>query len=186
MGAAFSSNPFSSSKDAPAESAQTPSKKKRKYTKQKKSDVDIVRRSRRITKSNPRRVIFPTIPKSKTPRTKKYPLTPKSRKKVEEKSKPILLRKSPRNAKHKIPTTTKGVLKYTPNATYEVDEPIFVWEKGVIYEARVLKRDNLKYCVHYLGYKKTNDKWITSTAMMKVDPKSRKCFREMRGKLSEF
>ena len=197
MGAAFSLNPFGSVKDtaagqaqpAPARKRGRPPKKKSKAGRppKKKSEADISRRSRRIAKSNPRRVIFPTKPKSKTPSRKKFPLTPKSRKKAEANAKPILHRKSPRQAKHKQPGAAKGgVVKFTPSGTYEADEPVFVKEKGVMYEAKVLKRDGAKYFVHYLGYKHTSDKWIAPSTMMKVDATSRRLYRENRGELSEL
>lgn len=192
MGASFSSISFGQSKkkDASTESAaaSTSKKVKRKYTKQSKTAADIVRRSRRVTKSNPPKVIFPTIPKAKTPSRKKFPLTPKTRAKVEASSKPIL-RKSPRVVKHKveIPKVAKGVPKYTPNANYDTEELIFAWDRGVLYEAKVMnfERSSNTYYLHYLGYKKSHDKWVTAKDMMKVEPSSRRYFKETRGKLCQ-
>ena len=163
-----------------------------------------VRQSRRTAKANPPKVFFPTFPKSKTP-SKKFPLTPSTRTKVESKFKPILLkRKSPRVVKHKFikGKSTTGSLKsslsskYTPNATYNVDELIFAWDKKVLYEAKVTSikficnndgspTDTIdKYQVHYLGYKKMHDKWIGIDKMLKVDYDSNKYFKETRGKLA--
>jgi len=163
-----------------------------------------VRQSRRTAKANPPKVFFPTFPKSKTP-SKKFPLTPSTRTKVESKSKPILLkRKSPRVVKHKFikgKSTTNSLKsslssKYTPNATYDVDELIFAWDKKVLYEAKVTSikficnddgspTDTIdKYQVHYLGYKKMHDKWIGIDKMLKVDYDSNKHFKETRGKLA--
>ena len=162
------------------------------------------RQSRRTAKANPPKVFFPTFPKSKTP-SKKFPLTPSTRTKVESKSKPILLkRKSPRVVKHKFikgKSTTNSLKsslssKYTPNATYDVDELIFAWDKKVLYEAKVTSikficnKDGSptdiidKYQVHYLGYKKMHDKWIGIDKMLKVDYDSNKYFKESRGKLA--
>ena len=171
----------------------TASKKKGKY-----DDIGNgkgpTRQSRRTAKANPQKVFFPTFPKSKTP-SKKFPLTPSTRSKVESKSKPILLkRKSPRVVKHKFikgKSTTNSLksglsCKYTPNATYDVDELIFAWDKKVLYEAKVTSikficnsdgspTDEIdKYQVHYLGYKKMHDKWIGIDKMLKVDYDSNK------------
>lgn len=191
MGASLSSFSFGT-KSKPSEASAEPKSNttttpgKRKATVRIKQEVS--RRSRRVAKSNPSRVVFPTIPKAKTPSKKNYPLTPKTRKKAEKKSKPILRRKSPRAVKHKIHKFEEGVLKYSPNAIYEVDEPIFCWDKGHLYEAKVIEANNTdssQYHVHFLGYKKTQDKWLTMTKMMKVEPSTRKLFRELRNELPE-
>ena len=163
-----------------------------------------VRQSRRTAKANPPKVFFPTFPKSKTP-SKKFTLTPSTRTKVESKFKPILLkRKSPRVVKHKFikgKSTTNSLKsslssKYTPNATYNVDELIFAWDKKVLYEANVTSIKFIcnddgsptdiidKYQVHYLGYKKMHDKWIGIDKMLKVDYDSNKYFKTTRGKLA--
>ena len=172
--------------------ATTPGRKKKATVRIKQ---EVSRRSQRVARSNPSRVVFPTIPKAKTPSKKNYPLTPKTRKKAEAKSKPILRRKSPRVVKHKIPKVEEeggAVLKYTPNAIYELDEPVFAWDRGVIYEAKVIEvgsssngSNNSQYHVHFLGYKKTQDKWMSMTKMMKVEPSTRKLFRELRNELPE-
>ena len=58
----------------------------------------ITRRSRRIAKSNPRKIVFPTNPKAKSPFCKSYPLTPKTRGRMMVK--PIL--RTPRFTKKKV------------------------------------------------------------------------------------
>ena len=169
---------------------------------------NIIRQSRRAAKCKPSKVYFPTWPKTKTPSQKKYPLTPNTRAKVEAKTKPIIKqkpqhhRKSPRVKhkynKHMIPKVAKGVSRFTPNATYEIDELVFAWDKDVLYEGKVMnwrsegegeeggeeeEEASKEYRVHFIGYKKFHDKWITPNQMLKVDYTSRKYFKETRGKL---
>lgn len=57
----------------------------------------ILRRSRRIPKANPNKVVFPTHPEAKSPFCKSYPLTPRTRGKITVK--PIL--KTPKFTKKK-------------------------------------------------------------------------------------
>ena len=186
MGATLSSIPkpsfnFGQSKDTSGE--PTASKKK-----EASKPRNVTRRSRRVAKSGPGRVIIKATPKSKTPKPKKKPFTPKSRKVVESKSKPILRKKSPRLVKHKYlhDAKGKGAPKYSLSDEYSIHEAIFAIEKGTIYEAKVLKRKGSRYYVHYFGYNKGQDKWIKQDEMMKVDPESRRYFKEVRGKLPEF
>eukprot|EP00580_Thalassiosira_gravida_P006344 CAMPEP_0201641736 /NCGR_PEP_ID=MMETSP0493-20130528/24790_1 /ASSEMBLY_ACC=CAM_ASM_000838 /TAXON_ID=420259 /ORGANISM="Thalassiosira gravida, Strain GMp14c1" /LENGTH=78 /DNA_ID=CAMNT_0048115725 /DNA_START=91 /DNA_END=327 /DNA_ORIENTATION=- len=47
-----------------------------------------------------------------------------------------------------------------------------------------LSPKNKQYLVHYSGYKKSHDRWMTSTEMMKVNATSRRYYREIRGELS--
>ncbi|KAL3802508.1 hypothetical protein HJC23_012527 [Cyclotella cryptica] len=61
----------------------------------------VLRRSRRLTKNNPPKVLFPTYPEAKSPAHRSYPLTPRTRAKVVVRLKPIL-RRSPRFSKHKF------------------------------------------------------------------------------------
>ena len=217
MGASLSSfTPFSGTTTTatPAAAAttidQTPKKRKPGRPRKNKKAAEynnIIRQSRRAAKCNPSKVSFPSWPKTKTPSQKKYPLTPKTRAKIEAKTKPIIKqkqhhRKSPRVKhkfnKHMIPKVAKGVSRYTPNATYEIDELVFAWDKDVLYEGKVMKwrisegeeggeeeddEASKEYHVHFLGYKKFHDKWITSNQMLKVDYSSRKYFKEARGKL---
>ena len=172
MGATLSSIPkpsfnFGQPKDTSGE--PTPSKKK-----EASKPKNVTRRSRRVAKSGPGRVIIKA--------------TPKSRKVVESKSKPILRKKSPRLVKHKYlhDAKGKGAPKYSLSDEYAIHEAIFAMEKGTIYEAKVLKRKSSRYYVHYFGYNKGQDKWIKQDEMMKVDPESRRYFKEVRGKLPEF
>lgn len=67
--------------------------------------------------------------------------------------------------------------------TFSVKEKIYAWDKYHLYEAKVLKakedaRDGCaKYLVHYKGYSKNHDKWLTSNSMLKNIPAVRKYFR---------
>jgi len=67
--------------------------------------------------------------------------------------------------------------------TFNVKEKIYAWDKYHLYEAKVLKvkedaRDGCaKYLVHYKGYSKNHDKWLTSNSMLKNIPAVRKYFR---------
>ena len=118
MGASISSSiPFLSAiKIVPSESKSTAigaARKKQQSTKSKK--VEVARRSRRITKCDPPRVVFPTIPSAKTPSRKKVPPTPNTRADVEAKTKSIL-RKTCRfaNAKFKRNSNTSHVVGRIP------------------------------------------------------------------------
>lgn len=97
----------------PVTMTTTPSKKKKQQQQPKRyrkpPPNTISRRSRRIQKSGPLRVVFPTLPRQKTPTRKKFPLTPNSRAIVEARIKPILRSSSchrhnhiASKAKHKI------------------------------------------------------------------------------------
>lgn len=65
----------------------------------------ILRRSRRIPKANPNKVVFPTYPEAKSPFRKSYPLTPRTRGKISVK--PIL--RTPKFTKKKIHKKMKKV-----------------------------------------------------------------------------
>ena len=194
------SPPSNNEPTSTVEVQQTPKRKRGRPRKQQLATTIKIRQSRRTYKCAPSKVNFPTWPaNTKTP-SKLDPLTPQTRAHVEKKVKPILLvhRKSPRIVKHKIgsrTTTTTipqvgkgkdGILKYTPNATYQIDEFIFVWnKKGYITEGKVIKlrnRDDNKYYVHFLEEKR--DKWVKANDnMLKVDASSRRYFKESRGML---
>jgi len=153
--------------------------------------------------------------KSKTPPIKNE-LTKKS------KTPPIkneLTKKSRAVVKHKLPTAknrNKNLpkspppppsKKFTPNATYKINELIFAWDRNALYESKVVKtklddenksKDNSddkdngnsnndkKYLVHYVGYKKSHDKWLSEYEMMKHDSNGRAYFKDERGKLPNF
>ncbi|KAL7545744.1 hypothetical protein ACHAWF_009096 [Thalassiosira exigua] len=166
--------------------------KRKKSFNRKAKTPQVVRRSRRIPKCDPPKVVFPSVPRAKTPSRKKYPLTPTSRRRAEADSKPIL-RKSPRIAKFKFLKVAKVLPKQSPNATYKAGEPVFAWYKGILYEARIMNIEEhginpaqSTYYVHYIGYKKYHDNWITPNEIMKVGPSSRRYFREVRGKVAEI
>ncbi|KAL7552079.1 hypothetical protein ACHAWF_015295 [Thalassiosira exigua] len=68
---------------------------------------------------------------------------------------------------------------------FDVDEKIFAYDREVLYEARIMKckecPDGVRYHVHYLGYKKCHDKWLSSVDMLKWTPSNLKVYRESRG-----
>ena len=104
MGLAFSSpsindasNSQTSSLSTEAMSSQTPRKRRLPQRTIIPSNT-ITRRSRRIAKSNPRKIVFPTNPKAKSPFCKSYPLTPITRGRMIVK--PIL--RTPRFTKKKV------------------------------------------------------------------------------------
>jgi len=49
---------------------------------------------------------------------------------------------------------------------------VYCWDRKLLYEARVVRREGNKYKVHFVGYKKAHDKWYTTDDMMGKDPKS--------------
>ena len=104
MGLAFSSPSTSGASDNQISSlsrgtmlSQTPPKRKLSQRTVIPPNT-ITRRSRRIAKSNPRKIVFPTNPKAKSPFCKSYPLTPKTRSRMMVK--PIL--RTPRFTKKKV------------------------------------------------------------------------------------
>jgi hypothetical protein len=157
MGASISSFSFgptaTSSKGATA-SATTPGKPAQTPS----------RRSRRVTQSDPTKVNFKSNPVNPTPQIKKSPLTPKSRAEASDKMKPIV-RKSSRFSKFRVPKH-QDAPKYSAKLSYEVDEMVYIWDKKLLYEAKVEKREGNKYKVHFVGYKKAHDKWYTTDDMM--------------------
>ena len=68
----------------------------------------VIRRSRRLTKANPPKVIFPTYPEAKSPFCKSYPLTPRSRRRLDVR--PIL--RTPRFTKKKVHKKKQTNKKY--------------------------------------------------------------------------
>jgi hypothetical protein len=121
------------------------------------------RRSRRVTQSDPTLVNFKSNPRDPTPQMKHTPLTPTSRMAMTDKMTPA--RKSSRFTKFKMPKVV-GAPKYSAKLSYEVDEMVYCWDKKLLYEARVEKREGNKYKVHFVGYKKAHDKWYTADDMM--------------------
>jgi hypothetical protein len=104
MGLAFSSPKTSSTSSVPiCLTSQTPTKNGPSSQSIKIPDPckTALRRSRRLTKNNPPKVVFPTYPEAKSPAHRSYPLTPRTRAKVVVRLKPIL-RRSPRFSKHKF------------------------------------------------------------------------------------
>lgn len=69
---------------------------------------------------------------------------------------------------------------------FHINEKIFAWDRGVLYEAKVRKcKDDqggiFRYYVHYQGYKKGHDRWLFAHDMIKDTPSSRKYYCESRG-----
>lgn len=86
-------------------------------------------------------------------------------------------------------TAAKEVSKHTTNPynssalasdKFDTNEKIFAWDKGHLYEAKVQKckivMGEVKYYVHYSGYKKSHDRWLISHEMLKDTPSSRKFY----------
>jgi hypothetical protein len=66
---------------------------------------------------------------------------------------------------------------------YTIDEMIFAWDKGHLYEARVSslrekKSGCIEYFVHYLGFSHDNDRWLPTKDMMKCNPKNRDYYND--------
>ncbi|KAL3788965.1 hypothetical protein ACHAW5_005621 [Stephanodiscus triporus] len=91
-------NATSTAKEEEEEEEKKKKKKKKQQCCAKSKRVEVERRSRRITKCDPPRVVFPTIPRTKTPSRMKVPPTPNTRANVEARTASIL-RKSPRIAR---------------------------------------------------------------------------------------
>jgi len=143
-----------------------------------------VRRSRRRTKGIPPRPLSPEISE----------VTPRKRKRTPRTTGKSTPKKSPRPVKHKVgkskPIAPKQTM-YTENAYYSINELIFAWDRGVLYESKVLKSDstdveNPQYYVHYVGYSKNQNRWLTRVDMIKRDGKSCKYFEKLRGKRANF
>ena len=61
---------------------------------------------------------------------------------------------------------------------FNLKEKIFAWDRNHLYEAKILKMkiDAIgcaKYLVHYVGYSKSQDRWLTSDFMLHDDSKVR-------------
>ena len=162
MGASFSSGKNQSADGAASTSAPTNGSSSDST----KTPKTPSRASRRITKSDPSIVNFKSNPRDPTPQLKKKPLTPKSRTTTADKMKSAV-RKSSRFSKYKMPKH-QGAPKYSAKLSYDVDEMVYIWEKKVLYEARIVKREGSKYKVHFVGYKnnKRTEKWYTTDDMM--------------------
>ncbi|KAL9179309.1 hypothetical protein ACHAXT_008599 [Thalassiosira profunda] len=76
---------------------------------------------------------------------------------------------------------------------YDANEEIFAWDRGVLYEAKILrcKEDTTgdsgakKYLVHYLGFKKSHDRWLTAKDLLKKSESNRRLYLESQGLLPE-
>ena len=66
--------------------------------------------------------------------------------------------------------------------TYSINEQVFASDKGHLYEATVLRRrdikDGVEYYMHFIGYKKSHERWLTSRDMIKNTPESRAFFED--------
>ena len=76
---------------------------------------------------------------------------------------------------------------------YDVNDKIYSWDRGTLYEAKVLKKkcqeehdgdmaatEGWKYLVHYFGYKKSHDRWLTSSDMMKMTAANHEYYCKLR------
>ncbi|KAL3774368.1 hypothetical protein ACHAWO_011399 [Cyclotella atomus] len=113
MGISFSSSAMNESStlttDNSTMSSQIP--KWRKLPPRPVPSNTVIRRSRRIPRANPNKVVFPTYPEAKSPFCKSYPLTARTRQMVA--IKPIL--RTPKFTKkkiHKKVKMTKQKMKY--------------------------------------------------------------------------
>jgi len=66
---------------------------------------------------------------------------------------------------------------------FRVNEVVFAWDKGHLYEAKVSTwRDandgGMEYFVHYLGYGKTHDRWLATKDIMKCTPATREFYNK--------
>jgi hypothetical protein len=66
---------------------------------------------------------------------------------------------------------------------YTVNEKIFAWDKGHLYEAtisrwREKKYGRIEYLVHYFGFGHANDRWLPTKDMMKCNPKNRDYYKD--------
>ncbi len=59
-----------------------------------------------------------------------------------------------------------GAPNYSAKLSYDVDEMLYCWDKKLLYEARVMKREGNKYRVHFVGFKKDLDRWYATDDMM--------------------
>eukprot|EP00581_Thalassiosira_minuscula_P017614 CAMPEP_0183716170 /NCGR_PEP_ID=MMETSP0737-20130205/10167_1 /TAXON_ID=385413 /ORGANISM="Thalassiosira miniscula, Strain CCMP1093" /LENGTH=369 /DNA_ID=CAMNT_0025945393 /DNA_START=135 /DNA_END=1244 /DNA_ORIENTATION=+ len=77
------------------------------------------------------------------------------------------------------------------SAEYRVNQKIFARDRGVLYEAKVMKcqydeqNQVWKYHVHYLGFAKSHERWLTPNDVMKRTPSNRKYYRESRALIKE-
>jgi len=70
--------------------------------------------------------------------------------------------------------------------TFSANERIFAWDKGHLYKAHVVKcktwsNGPMKYLVHYLGFKRSHDKWLTMHEMIKYTPEACQFYEECTG-----
>jgi hypothetical protein len=72
------------------------------------------------------------------------------------------------------PTTRQSIARITtPSlAKFDLNEKIFAWDRNHLYDAKIVKMkvDAIgcaKYLVHYVGYPKSHDRWLTSDFMLR-------------------
>lgn len=75
---------------------------------------------------------------------------------------------------------------YPTSTTFDVHEIIFAWDRNHLYKAKILKmKEEAKcgamYLVHYAGYPKSQDKWVTPNDMLKDNPLARRFYKENLG-----
>ena len=73
--------------------------------------------------------------------------------------------------------------KSTRLSHFRVNEVIFAWDKGHLYEAKVstwrdAKDGGMEYYVHYLGFGTRHDRWLATKDIMKCTPATREFYNE--------
>lgn len=70
--------------------------------------------------------------------------------------------------------------QYPPSDKFAVGENIFAWDRGHLYKAKVLKSKDvcgeMKYYIHYSGYKKGHRRWLTLHELIQINPSSQKFY----------
>jgi len=70
--------------------------------------------------------------------------------------------------------------QYSPSDKFGIGENVFAWDRGHLYKAKVLKskdvNDEMKYYIHYSGYKKGHRRWLTAHELIQVAPASQKFY----------
>ena len=73
---------------------------------------------------------------------------------------------------------------------YHVGEKVYACrDRGNLYEAKVLRKKSegenddgtWKYLVNFFGYKKSHDRWLTSSSLMKMDAANQLYYCKVRG-----
>jgi len=70
--------------------------------------------------------------------------------------------------------------QYPPSDKFAIGENVFAWDRGHLYKAKVLKSKDvggeMKYYIHYSGYKKGHRRWLTLHELIQINPSSQKFY----------